>query len=57
METNDRLKALNWWKNLSENDKQNLSSLHFPKWTFEMVNSSSSKIQQIWELNNKLKNN
>ena len=40
--------SLCWWINLSPQIKYDLIKTYKPNWTIEMINKSSSTIEQIW---------
>jgi hypothetical protein len=45
----NRAKALEWWKCLSTDSQKVLAKLQFPNIDFFLVETSSSRIQTIWE--------
>jgi len=49
-----RSKALNWWRELSLEQRQKLAKEYKPEWSFEMVNASSSTIEKIFIQSNSL---
>lgn len=45
----NRAKALEWWNRLSTDSQKVLAKLQFPNIEFFLVETSSSRIQTIWE--------
>lgn len=48
--TNNRQLALEWWRGLRKETKTKLAAKHKPNWNFVMVNSSSSTIEFIFNI-------
>lgn len=44
--------ALQWWRGLTIRERKELATTHKPGWTFEMVDSSTMTIVQIYEAKN-----
>ena len=50
---NNRAKALVWWRQLTPSQQQEVVKKHFPDSFFEFVASSSSKIEQMFNIENR----
>lgn len=44
-----RSRELEWWRELKTENKTVLARLYFPNMDFFLVDTSSSRIQTIWE--------